>query len=1443
MRTKAIALLIIVLMIGLAVFCWWSTQSQAVFAELEGTLAGQLTETLGTKVTIGQLHMAGLTSAAVDDVTIFDKQGREMAAIKQVTIQYNLLTLLRGQTAMDALQKFTLSQAKITLVEEPDGTWNAACLKQQARPDRPEFSGNVILEQASIKVRSSKGEWDFDEVEGQFTVNGSKTVDANLAASHNASPLTIQGSLNNSNNSLWLTVKADKLNPAVYQTLVPNDTKLNFTAGLLKQVEITVTNSPKGLCYAGKFGLDNLAAQVDDIPIEQAYGDIAFTNENVYILSSHALVASQPVTVFGKIGIAGDQPVFDLKVNSPGFDPAAITNKLPITGVVKFDSVVSGTLSDPVVAAKLSVAQGTVANYSLQAVKATARFAGNILTIDAFSAGALGGQIRGQGNYELVSNRYQLQLAGENLDAAAVQNLPIELSGRGQVNLSVSGQGSDWQSMEGVAVVTLEAGNIKGIPYNTMSTLIERSGSQTTLEYFNAALPAGYVAASGTQQGDQLNVKISGQGIALQDIPDAAVKNINVGGTANFDGQITGTTAAPLIALTFNVDNLKANEQLLGRAAGKLKADSQQVTLEQVLLTDGTASHEVTGKILLAGPEPELNLTVMTHAARAETFARMITPELKLTGNVEHELTLTGPLSNPNLQGKIKLTQGSLYGQLIARAEGSYERREGAIIVNNLELLSLGTHIKLSGTVAADNRLNFIVKAEDIKLSRLRVNYPYPVSGKVDVSGQVTGTVDSPRLEGQLEAPLVLLNGQEIKNVFSQISYQDGYATIQKLRFAQGTGNYIFAGTADLNTKDINGLLRVENGELDDILAIANLPDRGIRGRLNGEIALSGSMTNPNVLLRGAITSGQIKNYSLDSIDIDAELNNKIITINKFMGKQGVDGILVARGQADLNGDIDMEVGGRDIETGILPALFDTTIETTGKFSFNAQATGRTADPNVAVSLDIKNGSVANAAFDNLYGLFVYNQGSIHVNQLLLARGPYKASAYGVIPLKALNHQGRSQADVTDRMDLKLRLDNADLSILPLLTKEVAWATGPTTGEISVGGTLAQPALDGQLTVANGTIKLADLSEPIQNVGVDIRFKDDTITINDFDGKMGGGSYALSGSARLNGLAFDNYDIMLSLDHLGIKHKYFAGPLDGVVSLTSEKGKPLLYGKLNITNATVNIPAVPEGGELAWDAGLDVELVIGNKVRMYNPYLYDFLAEGKVKFAGTLQKPRASGRIEAQRGTVKYLTNRFTIESGSAEFTQYRSIIPIIKLKANAKLQQTRVNLAINGPATAMDLTLTSEPALSQQEIISILTLRGGDFSKANSQSRHDSVLGHDQLVNLLDAGLQMRFIAEIENTMQTALGVDEFRLVKSSVFDAYSNRASQDNNDSSFQGYNLEIGKYLTDKLLLSYTMDLDQNKNSVSLRYDLNKRIAIGGTLGGMNNGLVVVETRVNF
>ena len=148
---------------------------------------------------------------------------------------------------------------------------------------------------------------------------------------------------------------------------------------------------------------------------------------------------------------------------------------------------------------------------------------------------------------------------------------------------------------------------------------------------------------------------------------------------------------------------------------------------------------------------------------------------------------------------------------------------------------------------------------------------------------------------------------------------------------------------------------------------------------------------------------------------------------------------------------------------------------------------------------------------------------------------------------------------------------------------------------------------------------------------------------------------------------------------------------------------------------------------------------------------------------------------------------------------------------------------------------------MSQQEIMSLLTLRGGYFTK-NDGADNDSTFGRDELISLLDAGLQMRFIAEIEGALQDKLGVDEFRLVRSSLFDTGSNKARNSQSDQ-FQGYNIEVGKYLTDKFLINYSVGLDQHNNSIGFRYDLTKNIGLGGSFGGTAKTLLTIETRFAF
>jgi translocation and assembly module TamB len=60
---------------------------------------------------------------------------------------------------------------------------------------------------------------------------------------------------------------------------------------------------------------------------------------------------------------------------------------------------------------------------------------------------------------------------------------------------------------------------------------------------------------------------------------------------------------------------------------------------------------------------------------------------------------------------------------------------------------------------------------------------------------------------------------------------------------------------------------------------------------------------------------------------------------------------------------------------------------------------------------------------------------------------------------------------------------------------------------------------------------------------------------------------------------------------------------------------------------------------------------------------------------------------------------------------------------------------------------------------------------------------------------------------------------------------------------YNIEIGKYITDRLFISYTIGVDHEETSALIRYDLNRRFSITGAVDEYRRRRVGIEARFNF
>jgi translocation and assembly module TamB len=991
-------------------------------------------------------------------------------------------------------------------------------------------------------------------------------------------------------------------------------------------------------------------------------------------------------------------------------------------------------------------------------------------------------------------------------------------------------------------------GGLVGETLSQLTASLEQTDDGLFLQALSTRVNGGSLAASGRLGPERLDLNLLGAALPLRVLPRFAPE-LPAAGSLNFTGRLTGSPVAPAVHGDFLALDGQILRQPFTRANGTVDVQGGVISLAKVQVRNGRSLHEVDGTVALAG-DRAIALRVKTEGARAEDLAAWLAPGEPLTGNVKNEVTLGGTLDRLEAAGKLTLWEGSYRGFLLSRVCGNYRRKDGILSIDDLEVDSFNAKAVLSGTMDQDQRLNFTVTAHDVETAYLQLKYPYPVEGKVSLNGVLAGTATIPEFQGAVMSRVLRLNGQDLYDVAGQIVLRPDEVEVSSAQFLLGKGQVRANGGYREKTQEIYGGLSVENAELSGLLTILNTPLKNVSGRLEGQVAVTGTLDNPAMQLFGTLHAGRIKNYLLDRIDLNVALRNNVLTIQDFQARQGT-GLVIAKGTADLKGPLALEIGGRDIDAGLLAAWLDTKAEIQGKMDFLAQLGGTIAAPKAGLSLNIRDGGVTNATFDELYGLFVLQDEIIQVNQLYITKGEHRASAYGSLPLKAIKRQNGA-ADKTagaETMDLRLRLDHANLSILPLLSPEVQWALGETKGEVTIGGTWAHPIYGGNLSITDGALKLKSLADPLEKLGIDIQFEDDKMNVTRFSGTMGGGSFQLTGSAKMNGEeGLAGYEAKLVLDRLGIRHKYFKGPLSGEITLTRQNGNPLLAGKLVFENMTLNVPGIPDTPQSDLDIALALDLVIGKGVRAYSPSLYDIWLGGGLHFGGSLHEPRITGKIELTRGSLEYLGSRFRISEGSIDFPHRRRIDPQIRLEAQANLSQTKVMLNIDGPASEMNLKLSSIPALSPQEIRTVLALRPRSGETILPGAMGSDVLAREEMRSLLTTGFRMQVFGEVENTFREALGLDDFRLVSSTRTTSrepvtFGPTVAAGKPASLHEVYNLEFSKYIGDRVEVSYSMSVNRSEYLASIRYDVTRSFSINASIDEKSSPRWGLEYRIRF
>ncbi|MEN8008645.1 MAG: translocation/assembly module TamB domain-containing protein, partial [Candidatus Krumholzibacteriota bacterium] len=233
---------------------------------------------------------------------------------------------------------------------------------------------------------------------------------------------------------------------------------------------------------------------------------------------------------------------------------------------------------------------------------------------------------------------------------------------------------------------------------------------------------------------------------------------------------------------------------------------------------------------------------------------------------------------------------------------------------------------------------------------------------------------------------------------------------------------------------------------------------------------------------------------------------------------------------------------------------------------------------------------------------------------------------------------------------------------------------------------------------------------------------------------------------------------------------------------------------------------------------LDLEVVLTDDLRIIG-YGADIKLIGGVKVGRGYDEdnepgPSISGEIRVHEGTLKVMNRVFDVERGGIKFTEAVPPNPNLDMMLETQVGTYLVRILISGNAAGPVIELTSEPDLTEEDIMAVL-LFGQPLNDLDSDQRGRMQEENDPSRELQKnlAGLAMAFGTKgLQDSMSDSFGVDMVQM-----------------GSDSEGGSTLMVGKFITPDIMLKYHQSLEKSGTYfMTLEYSLNRYFKVISTYG---------------
>jgi translocation and assembly module TamB len=1370
----------------------------------------RLSESLGRPVALGGVGGNLRDGIELRDLVIAERGGFSRGttfSVDRIHLTVSPWDLVRHPAdVLASVTRVELTAPHVELIRDARGAWNLAdLLVRQKSPLGSAFHGLIAVHGGVIAysdfwgVESPPFGIRFAGVEGtlQPAADG-RTVLVLAGRSADGETASVHGRYAAADGTYDFDVTAGGGSVRRWGGYLVRLGALRWTGGRFSgQVHLFATLGADGLAldYAGTIRLED--AQVlyrpASLPLRHVTGDLHVAAGYLSTDGLTLVAGDSPVWLRGDVGYAG-VPWLNLAVRSPGLDLARARaiffpgQGLALSGRASGDMWISGPLSAPVVSGTVASADGRFNRQDFTGLSARFAYGDGVLSLRDVSAGVDGGRVAGDAVIDLAAPRpsYAFAVTAGNIGSAVLPRaglaLPAGVSARGSGTVAGTGDGSRLQVL---GDLSLGRGIIHSQTFDSLRTLFWDDNGSLLLDHLGVRLGAATVFASGSVAPDGA-LSLSAEG---HDLPLAAVAARTgvapslLTGEGRFDGRIGGTLDAPSVYGRVAAWDGRFGPLPFAYAAGTLDAGPALLSTAGAEFYDGGAHYSITGTLALH-PMAARDIAVDATGVPAQSFLHETAGIDAVAGTLSGRLLVNGPIDRPSVSGHVLLDKGSVLGQPVDEADADLGGGAGGVIqVSRLDARVNHSVVQASGTVDPRGPVNLDFHAERLRLADIALlsRFGLVPYGSVTVDGRVSGTLADPEFRGRLVSPDLWTRGQAF-SASGIVDYRGGQVRLGPLDLVQGDASYSLTGSVSWTGEPALDLdLHVTHGQIATLVDAAGLRlSTPIEGVIDGDVALAGPLADPSAQLTLALSGARVGGVPAGTGTADLVLSHGAIDIRQFELHPGR-GDIAARGQVTLNGTSAVEVSAHNLDPAILVPVFHLRQPLAGSVDFTLQWTGPTSSPTAGLSLEAVDFGVPGATVDRAAVLAYYKGGTITVQDGSVAKGNHSLVVVGTLPVAA----DRFALDPNGPVRLALHLEDADLSLLTLLTPAIQDASGTVAGQVDIGGTVAQPTMTGTVRTSGGRLRWTPMRTPVQNIAADITFSHDRVEVHDVSADIGGGHLAIQGTAAVSEFRPQSLDLALTAKQLNVDIPgLYAGRLDAALALKGPAAGPVLSGSVTASGGEITYAGAFPGGAAPPAVSpalaptrLDVMLTTGRDVS-YGEGPVQLALAGSVHAGGTLGQPRLSGDVRSDGGTVNLFGTTFTVVEGRAVFSEGLGFTPLVTARAQGQVGDTRVFVDVAGQLPNPSVVWSSDPPMSQTDILALVFGASGEAGTPTG-------LAGRELGRLL--------IGSVTSAIQRALHLDELTV-------------SYDTQNP----VTLRIGKFLTAKFYLTLTEVFAQTASS---------------------------------